>query len=243
MTLLKATNVRKQFGGLTAVNDLSFQLAKNEILGLIGPNGAGKTTVFNCLTGLLPMDAGQVHLENNTITGLRPHQICRLGMARTFQIVRPFLNISVLDNAIVGALMWEKKPAIARQLAQEIIDFVGLGPYSNELAESLPLPLRKRLELAKAMATKPKALLLDEVMAGLTPTEVDELIRLIDEVRHQGVGVLLIEHVMRGVMALSDRVIVINNGTEIAQGNPEDIVNEVCVIEAYLGKEYAGAVC
>jgi len=243
MTLLKATNIRKQFGGLTAVNDLSFQLAKNEILGLIGPNGAGKTTVFNCLTGLLPMDAGQVHLENNTITGLRPHQICRLGMARTFQIVRPFLNISVLDNAIVGALMWEKKPAIARQLAQEIIDFVGLGPYSNELAESLPLPLRKRLELAKAMATKPKALLLDEVMAGLTPTEVDELIRLIDEVRHQGVGVLLIEHVMRGVMALSDRVIVINNGTEIAQGNPEDIVNEVCVIEAYLGKEYAGAVC
>ncbi len=243
MSLLVAENIKKQFGGLTAVDDLSFTLGQNEILGLIGPNGAGKTTVFNCLTGLLPMDAGRVLLEDQPVTGLKPHQICRLGMARTFQIVRPFLNISVLDNVMVGALLREKKPAIARHSAQEIIDFVGLGPYSNELAESLPLPLRKRLELAKAMATKPKILLLDEVMAGLTPTEVDELIRLVNEVRHQGVGVLLIEHVMRGVMALSDRVIVINNGAEIAQGKPEDIVNELCVIEAYLGKEYAGAVC
>ncbi len=243
MSLLEATHIRKQFGGLTAVNDLSFQLEENEILGLIGPNGAGKTTVFNCLTGLLPMDAGRVHLEDKSIAGLKPHQICRLGMARTFQIVRPFLNISVCDNVMVGALLREKKPAIALHLAREIIDFVGLGQYTNELAESLPLPLRKRLELAKALATKPKVLLLDEVMAGLTPTEVDELIRLVHEVRHQGVGVLLIEHVMRGVMALSDRVIVINNGAEIAQGKPEDIVNDVCVIEAYLGKEYAGAVC
>jgi len=243
MSLLEARHIRKQFGGLTAVNDLSFRLEENEILGLIGPNGAGKTTVFNCLTGFLPMDAGRVHLEDKPIAGLKPHQICRLGMARTFQIVRPFLNISVRDNVLVGALLRQKKPAIAMHAAQEIIDFVGLGPYSYELAESLPLPLRKRLELAKALATQPQVLLLDEVMAGLTPTEVDELIRLVDEVRRQGVGVLLIEHVMRGVMALSDRVIVINNGTEIAQGKPEDIVNEVCVIEAYLGKEYAGAVC
>ncbi len=242
MSLLEAKSIKKQFGGLTAVDDLSFQLEKNEILGLIGPNGAGKTTVFNCLTGMLPMDAGNVILENNTITGLKPHQICRLGMARTFQIVRPFLNISVLDNIMVGALLREKKPAVAEKSARETIDFVGLGRYTDELAESLPLPLRKRLELAKALATQPKVLLLDEVMAGLTPTEVDDLIRLVDEVRHQGVGVLLIEHVMRGVMALSDRVIVINNGAEICQGKPEDIVNDMCVIEAYLGKEYAGAV-
>ena len=225
------------------MDNLSFRLEENEILALIGPNGAGKTTVFNCLTGCLSMDAGHVNLERRPLTGFKPHQICRLGMARTFQIVRPFLNISVLDNVLVGAMLRENKPSTAKDSAQKVIDFVGLGPYAKVPAESLPLPLRKRLELAKALATQPKVLLLDEVMAGLTPTEVNDLIRLIREIKHQGAGVLLIEHVMKGVMVLSDRVIVINHGQKIAQGKPQDIVKDVGVIEAYLGKEFAGAVC
>lgn len=238
MSLLKAQGLTKRFGGLTAVSDLSFTLEQDEILALIGPNGAGKTTVFNCLTGFHPPDAGAVSLGERDLTGLKPHQVCDLGLARTFQIVRPFLTISVLENVLVGALLREKDMDQAKSEAQAIIDFVGLGGYAHDLAESLPLPLRKRLELAKGLATKPRVLLLDEVMAGLTPTEVDQLIGLIREIKDRGIGVLLIEHVMRGVMALSDRVIVINYGEKIAEGTPNEVVGEECVQEAYLGKEF-----
>lgn len=243
MNLLSASQITKRFGGLTAVSELSFELQGSQILALIGPNGAGKTTVFNCLTGFLPLDQGRVELEGAPLSGLKPYQICDMGMGRTFQIVRPFLTIPVLDNVMVGTMLREKNIARARELAQEVIDFVGLSKYSKVKAESLPLPLRKRLELAKALATKPKVLLLDEVMAGLTPTEVDQLIALIRRVKEEGLGILLIEHVMRGVMALSDRVIVINYGQKIAEGTPQEVVGESCVQEAYLGKEFADAVC
>ena len=224
-----------------AVGDLSFELEKGGIIALIGPNGAGKTTVFNCLSGFLPLDEGEVYLEDRKLGGLQPFQICQMGMARTFQIVKPFLTISVLDNVMVGALSKEKSTSKAKKKSLEIIEFIGLSSWTHEEAQGLPLPLRKRLELARALATQPKVLLLDEVMAGLNPTEVDELIALLKEVNRQGVSIFLIEHVMRGVMALAKWVIVINYGIQIAEGSPEDVVKDQQVIEAYLGKEFLSA--
>jgi branched-chain amino acid transport system ATP-binding protein len=241
LSILSANKISKSFGGLMAVGDLSFELEKGEVLALIGPNGAGKTTVFNCLSGFLPPDEGEIYLEDRHLGGLQPFQICQMGMARTFQIVKPFLTISVLDNVMVGALSKEKSTAIAKMESLKIIDFVGLSAWTYKEAQGLPLPLRKRLELARALATRPNVLLLDEVMAGLNPTEVDELIALLKEVNRQGVSIFLIEHVMRGVMALSERVIVINYGVMIAEGSPEEVVKDKQVIEAYLGKEFLSA--
>jgi len=241
MRILSANNLTKSFGGLRAVGNLSFELEEGEVLGLIGPNGAGKTTVFNCLSGFMPPDEGEIYFEEKRLRGLQPFQICQLGMARTFQIVKPFRTISVLDNVMVGALSRETSTAGAKKTSMEIIDFVGLSNWAQKEAQGLPLPLRKRLELARALATRPKVLLLDEVMAGLNPTEVDALIALLKEVNRQGISILLIEHVMRGVMALSQRVIVINYGVKIAEGEPEKVVKDKEVIEAYLGKEFLSA--
>jgi branched-chain amino acid transport system ATP-binding protein len=241
VSILTANQLTKKFGGLMAVADLSFKLKDGEILGLIGPNGAGKTTVFNCLTGFLAPEEGEVLFENTLINGLQPYRICQLGIARTFQIVKPFLTISVLDNVMVGSLARGRSSRYAKKSAMEIIDFVGLSEMARKEAQGLPLPLRKRLELARALATEPKVLLLDEVMAGLNPTEVDELIKLIKEVNHRGVSILLIEHVMQGIMALSQRVIVINYGVKIAEGTPQEVVKDDGVIEAYLGKEFISA--
>lgn len=223
------------------MGNLSFELEEGEVLGLIGPNGAGKTTVFNCLSGFLPPDEGEIYFEQKRLNRLQPFQISQRGMVRTFQIVKPFLTISVLDNVMVGALAKEKSTARAKNKSLEIIEFVGLSGWVHKEAQGLPLPLRKRLELARALATRPKVLLLDEVMAGLNPTEVDALVALLKEINRRGISILLIEHVMRGVMALSQRVIVINYGVKIAEGAPEDVVRDEEVIEAYLGKEFLSA--
>jgi branched-chain amino acid transport system ATP-binding protein len=241
MKVLSVVRMSKRFGGLLALDSLSFDLQAGQILGLIGPNGAGKTTVFKCIAGFMPPDSGEMALDGMSLKGLRPDQVCKLGMVTTFQIVRPFLNIKVLDNVMVGAMMAGAGVGEARQQAREIIDFAGLNNYTSALAGSLPLPLRKRLEMAKALSTKPRVLLLDEVMAGLTPTEVDYLIDLIRQVRERGVSVLLIEHVMQGVMALCEQIVVINYGRKIAEGRPEEVVKEPAVVEAYLGEEYSCA--
>ena len=241
MSILSVNQLSKNFGGLMAVKELSFKLEKGDILGLIGPNGAGKTTVFNCLTGFIPPDQGEILFHGKSVKDMQPYKISQLGLVRTFQIVKPFLTISVLDNVMVGALIREKSITKARQESMEIIEFLGLGRMANVEAQGLPLPLRKKLELARALATKPKILLLDEVMAGLNPTEVDEIIDLIRQVNERGISILLIEHVMRGVMALSQRVLVINYGERIAEGAPEEVVKDKGVIEAYLGKEFLSA--
>lgn len=241
MSILAINQLTKRFGGLVALSALTVELHKGQILGLIGPNGAGKTTVFNCLSGFLPPDSGEILFHGKSLVGMQPFQICQLGMARTFQIVKPFQAISVLDNVMVGALAREKSVKKARDVSREIAEFLGLSRVADIEAQGLPLPLRKRLELARALATHPEVLLLDEAMAGLNPTEVDELIDLIYEVNRQGISIFLIEHVMRGVMALSQRVVVINYGQKIAEGPPEDVVKDEGVIEAYLGKEFLGA--
>ena len=241
MSILSVNQLSKSFGGLMAVKELSFTLEQGDILGMIGPNGAGKTTVFNCLTGFIPPDQGEILFHGKSVKDMQPYKISQLGLVRTFQIVKPFLTISVLDNVMVGALIREKSITKARQESMEIIEFLGLGRMANVEAQGLPLPLRKKLELARALATKPKILLLDEVMAGLNPTEVDEIIDLIRQVNERGISILLIEHVMRGVMALSQRVLVINYGERIAEGAPEEVVKDKGVIEAYLGKEFLSA--
>lgn len=241
MNALETNALCKSFGGLKAVSELDLSLGQGEILGLIGPNGAGKTTVFNCLSRFLPTDSGQTLFYGRDITGLKPHVISQLGLARTFQIVRPFLTISVLENVMVGGLVKEKSVNKARDQSMSILELVGLEDVKNRPASELPLPRRKRLEMARALATKPKVLLLDEVMSGLTPTEVDDLIELIKKINGQGISILLIEHVMRGVMALSEKVVVINYGQKIAEGRPEEIVENPEVIEAYLGREFRNA--
>ncbi len=241
MAILKIQHLTQKFGGLIAVNDLSFKVETGEILGLIGPNGAGKTTVFSCISGFLTPQSGQIYFQGESILKKLPFEICRLGMVRTFQIVKPFPSISVFENVMVGALLRENSVAKAEKEALRIIEFVGLEKMKATEARGLPLPLRKRLELARALATKPGLMLLDEVMAGLNPTEVDELIKLIKEINREGVSILMIEHVMRGVMALSHRVIVINYGQKIAEGKPDEVVQNEAVIEAYLGKEFINA--
>ena len=236
MPLLEAKNLTKRFGGLVAVSDLSLSVDKGEILGMIGPNGAGKTTAFNMISGYYPPNEGQVFFNGENITGLRPDQVCQKGLTRTFQVVKPFPHLSVLDNVMVGAYIHTSNTDVARQKSKEILDFLGMGRMTEMLAGGLPIAMRKRLEIAKALATDPQMLLLDEAMAGLRPKETDEVIELVRRVSQQGVALLLVEHVMKVIMSLADRIVVIHHGEKIAEGEPEVVVRDKAVIDAYLGE-------
>jgi branched-chain amino acid transport system ATP-binding protein len=236
--LLELDNVSKSFSGLRAMQDVSFAVPEGSIVGLIGPNGAGKTTCFNVIAGVYRPDAGEVRLAGRRIDGWRADQVCRAGLARTFQLVKPFAGLSVMENVIVGALNACASVREARERSAEVIEQLGLGAKRDHAAASLTLPERKRLEVARALATGPRILLLDEVMAGLRPTEMDHMVGLFRELNGRlGLTILLIEHVMRAVMALSSRVIVLHHGEVIASGTPDEVTRDPAVLECYLGEE------
>jgi branched-chain amino acid transport system ATP-binding protein len=238
MALLEVRDVSKAFRGLRAVAGVSFEVAEGAIVGLIGPNGAGKTTTFNMVAGVFAPDTGEIRFAGRRIDGLRADQVCAAGIGRTFQIVRPFAGLSVLDNVIVGALERSAGVAEARAAAAAILDQLGLGAKRDQPAAALTLPDRKRLEVARALATRPRLLLLDEVMAGLRPTECDQMIAVFKEInRRDGLTILLIEHVMRAVMALAQEIVVLHHGEVIARGTPGDVVRDPAVLECYLGEE------
>ncbi|HEX4927806.1 MAG TPA: ABC transporter ATP-binding protein [Burkholderiales bacterium] len=238
MALLEVRGLSKSFRGLRAVTNASLEVAQGDIHGLIGPNGAGKTTIFNMIAGVYAPDAGEILFAGKRIDGLRPDQVCAAGIGRTFQIVKPFSGLSVLDNVVVGAFLKERTLAGARAVALQILAKLGLTAKRDQPASALTLPDRKRLEVARALATRPTLLLLDEVMAGLRPTECDEIIAVFRELnRTEGLTILLIEHVMRAVMALAQRIVVLHHGEVIARGGPEQVVRDPAVLECYLGEE------
>ena len=236
--MLAVGNISKSFRGLRAVQNVSFAVPEGEIVGLIGPNGAGKTTIFNMIAGVYTPDGGTIRFIDREIQRLRPDQVCAAGIGRTFQIVKPFAGLSVLDNVLVGAFLREKTSGAARILSLQILEKLGLAAKRDQLASSLTLPDRKRLEVARALATRPKLLLLDEVMAGLRPTECDQIVAVFRELnRAEGLTILLIEHVMRAVMALAGRIVVLHHGEVIARGTPDEVVRDKAVLECYLGEE------
>jgi branched-chain amino acid transport system ATP-binding protein len=240
--LLQGDKVTISFGGLVAVSEVDFYVDKGEILGLIGPNGAGKTTLFNLISAALKPKSGTITFKGQNITGIKPYQICRLGIARTFQTVKIFGNLSVIDNVRLAALFGDaKKPteAQATKEATALLEFVGLSKDANAPAKDLTLGNQKRLEMARALAAKPDLLLLDELMAGLNHTEVAEAMEDIRQVRDRGVTIIMIEHVMKAIMSVCDRIVVLNYGKKIAEGTPQEIVNSKTVIEVYLGEETA----
>jgi len=235
---LQVKNISKSFRGLRAVNNASFEVPAGSINALIGPNGAGKTTIFNLIAGVYAPDGGEILFEGKRIDGLRPDQVCAAGIGRTFQLVKPFAGLTVLDNVIVGALQRERTVAGARGHAGSILRKLGLDAKAHLPASSLTLPDRKRLEVARALATRPRLLLLDEVMAGLRPTECDQMVEVFRDInRAEGLTILLIEHVMRAVMALAKHIGVLHHGVVIARGTPEQVVRDPAVLECYLGEE------
>jgi branched-chain amino acid transport system ATP-binding protein len=236
--VLTLERVTKRFGGLTAVRDVSFEVREGDLLGIIGPNGAGKTTLFNVISGYYRPDGGRVLLGGRDVGGEPPHVICRLGLTRTFQIVKPFGNLSVLDNVMIGALTRLPRVAAARDEAARVIETCGLGPYAAARAKALPVGLRKRLEVARALATRPRLLLLDEVMAGLNPTELGGIVELIRRLHAEGLTLIVIEHIMAAMMRLARRIVVLHHGETIAEGRPDEITRDRRVIDAYLGEEF-----
>lgn len=245
--MLEAKSVTKYFGGMAAVSNVDFSVSRGEVVGLIGPNGAGKTTLFNLISGALPLSSGEISFKGRKISGLQAHQICRLGIARTFQLVKVFGNMPVLQNVMLGSLFGKETataPADAIREAMEAVEFVGLSKESNTLAKNLTVGNQKRLEVARALATKPELLMLDELMAGLNPTEIADAITDLQKLKDKGYTIVMVEHVMKVIMSVCDRIIVLHHGEKIAEGTPQEITGSKTVIEVYLGEGeqvYAGA--
>ncbi len=237
MSMLTVSNLSRYFGGLAAVVDLSFSMEKGEILGLIGPNGAGKTTVFNMLSGFILPTSGEIIYQGHRLNGLKPHQICELGLTRTFQVVQPFPDMTVLENTMIGAYVRHHNTAEARRKALETLERVGLYEKAQALGRELPLLELKRLEIGKALASEPNLLLLDEVAAGLKDTEIEDILTLVRQLNQEGMTLLIVEHLMKVIMNLSHRIIVLDFGKKIAEGTPQEISRHPAVLEAYLGKE------
>ena len=239
--VLQVRKVTKIFGGMTAVNAVDLDIYPGEIIGLIGPNGAGKTTFFNSVTGFYKCDGGSVRFDGKDITSKTTYQNCKAGMARTFQIVQPFGQMTSLENVMIGAFNRTSSYKEAESQAKKWIEFVGMEEKMHDRVTNLNIGDQRKLEMARALATGPKLLLLDEVMAGLTPTEIDDVIELVRKIKKSGITVLMIEHIMKALMQLSDRVVVLDHGTKIAEGTPEEIANNDRVIESYLGSAYKKA--
>ena len=239
MKILNVDGLTKEFGGLRAVDTLSLSLEKGQILGLIGPNGAGKSTAFNCIAGVYAPTQGSISFEGKAITGQKPWTLCKKGLARTFQIVKPFASKSVLYNVMVGSFAKTNKRALAEKNALAVLEALNFSDKKDMRAGNLTIADRKRLEIARALATEPQLLLLDEVMAGLRPSEVDDMVEILKGLRDNGITIFVIEHIMRAIMALSDRIVVIQFGKKIAEGTPAEIAKDENVIKAYLGEDYA----
>jgi branched-chain amino acid transport system ATP-binding protein len=238
MTILEVNTLTKDFGGLRAVDTLDLSIKQGQILGLIGPNGAGKSTVFNCIAGVYPPSEGEIFFNGRKVNNIKPWNLCKQGLARTFQIVKPFSSKTVLYNVMVGSYIMTDKRSVAEGKAMEVLKALNLYDKKDMKAGNLTIADRKRLEIARALATEPKLLLLDEVMAGLRPTEVDEMVKIIRRLRDNGITIFVIEHIMRAIMALSDWVVVIQFGQKISEGTPSEVASDEKVIKAYLGEEY-----
>lgn len=239
MAILHVKNLTKNFGGLRAVDNVTFHVEEGEILGLIGPNGSGKTTIFNCINNYYPLTSGDVIFKGKTITGWKTYKICQLGIGRTFQVVKPLARMTVLDNVTASAFCRTGTIREAQAEAMKVLEFCSLLDQKDKLAKSLPIGGRKRLEIARALATKPELILLDEVAAGLNPSELDGAIDLIKKMRANGLTILIVEHIMKVIMTISDRIHAINFGQTIAEGTPSQVANNPAVIKAYLGEAYA----